>query len=104
MIAQITNNAGVIDAVANIVHYYSPTMSVESLTALAGSVFILARILRKAIPDNQQTGAIGQILKHCALEINPKTDASSDQPSKPVIEGAKPTLEAPQAPVITIKP
>lgn len=35
------------------------------------TLFVLARLLRKAIPDNWQTGVIGTALKHTALEVNP---------------------------------
>lgn len=35
--------------------------------------FFSARFLRKAIPDQMQTGIVGKLLAHAALEVNPTT-------------------------------
>lgn len=43
----------------------------RGLLSLGMAVFLFARVGRKAIPDAWQTGRIGSLLKHAALEINP---------------------------------
>ena len=99
-LAQITNT-NLIPDIARVVHDVSPDLSVESIVAFLGALFIAARSLRKALPDNIQTGKIGQVLKHLSLEINPKIGASPDEPAKPVIPDAPATIVAPQPAVIT---
>jgi hypothetical protein len=58
-------------AVGTLIHAIFPHISMEQIVAIVGAVVILARALRKAVPDNMQTALLGTILKHLALEINP---------------------------------
>ena len=88
MLAQITN---AVPDLAKFVHDVAPSLSYDQIVALIGSLVVIARILRKAIPDTKQTGTVGTILKHAALEINPPT-ASNPLPESPVeIQATSPT-------------
>ena len=48
---------------------------IKGLLGLAVAAFFGARLLRKGLPDQWQTGLIGTALKHAALEINPRANA-----------------------------
>jgi hypothetical protein len=48
---------------------------IKGLLGLAVAAFFGARLLRKGLPDQWQTGIIGSALKHAALEINPRANA-----------------------------
>ena len=61
---------------------------IKGLLGLAVAAFFGARLLRKGLPDQWQTGLIGTALKHAALEINPKANAPEQQAA---IAGAAPT-------------
>ena len=49
--------------------------AIKGLLGLAVAAFFGARLLRKGLPDQWQTGIVGTALKHAALEINPKANA-----------------------------
>lgn len=67
----VVTNPDVQQAVTTLVHALFPHVSMEQIVAIVGAVVILARALRKAIPDSMQTQLLGTVLKHLALEINP---------------------------------
>lgn len=70
--------------IAKVLKDFGVNVSVGSIASILGLVVIAARMLRKAIPDNLQTGAMGTALKHAALEINPSltpTPPSVPQPA-----------------------
>ncbi|MDE1868026.1 MAG: hypothetical protein KGI08_10000 [Thaumarchaeota archaeon] len=46
-------------------------ITASGIVQTVAAIFILARLLRKAVPDNWQNGPIGTVLKHSALEVNP---------------------------------
>jgi hypothetical protein len=73
MLAQITNSAVIPDSI-RLIRDLWPSLSIQDCINLIGAIFILARVLRKAVPDSMQTGSLGTILKHTALEINPQTN------------------------------
>ena len=81
-----TNTPDVSQAVATLVHAIFPHVSMSDITSLIGAVFVIARVLRKAIPDSAQTGQLGQLLKHLALEINPALGATIQKPETPPIQ------------------
>jgi hypothetical protein len=60
-------------AITTLIHAAFPHVSLDQIVSIVGAVVIIARALRKAIPDNLQTAAFGTLLKHLALEINPVT-------------------------------
>ena len=62
------------------------TKLVEAIGGLAASVMILARVLRKAVPDNWQTGILGRLLAHTALEVNPQLTPTPPNVAKPSVE------------------
>lgn len=68
---------------------------IETLGSIGAAILILARSLRKIIPDNLQTGSAGTLLKHFALEINP-------QKQLPVVVGD--AVQAPATPSPTAAP
>lgn len=72
MIAQITNSPNVGQAIGVLVHAVAPNINMTDVSEIVGAIFIIARVLRKVIPDNAQTGKLGTVLKHAALEINPQ--------------------------------
>jgi hypothetical protein len=63
---------------------FGVNLSVGSVASVLGLVVLGARLLRKAIPDNLQTGQLAQLLKHVSLEINPVTPPSPVKPPAPV--------------------
>ena len=68
---------------------------IKGLLGLAVAAFFGARLLRKGLPDQWQTGLIGTALKHAALEINPKANAPEQQAA---IAGTAPTNIQPAKP------
>ena len=59
---------------ADLVKLFSDILDSISFSGLSSAGFIAwvsARLLRKGVPDAMQTGIVGTILKHAALEINP---------------------------------
>ena len=78
-----TNTPDISQAVATLVHAIFPKLSFNDAVSFVGAVFLIARTLRKAIPDGAQTGQLGQLLKHLALEINPAKGAATDAPTVP---------------------
>jgi hypothetical protein len=72
ILAQVTNNPSTLVDAIRLIRDVWPNLSIQDCVNLIGAVFILARVLRKAIPDSMQTGSLGTILKHTALEINPQ--------------------------------
>ena len=88
MLAQATNVVStLIPDIAKVVQDIWPNVNLDQGIAIVSGIFILARGLRKAIPDNLQTGTLGTILKHAALEINPApstpTPPVAAQPKQP---------------------
>lgn len=79
MFAEIvsTNAPDVGQAIGVLVHAFAPNVSKEDVAIITALIPIIARILRKAIPDNLQTGNAGTVLKHIALEINPQSTPPS---------------------------
>jgi hypothetical protein len=74
-VVAVTNtvvNPDVSQAIQTIIHAAVPSLTTTDITTLVGAVVIIARILRKVIPDNAQLGKAGTFLKHLALEINPQ--------------------------------
>ena len=78
-----TNTPDISQAVATLVHAIFPKLSFNDTVSAVGAVFLIARTLRKAIPDNAQTGQLGQLLKHLALEVNPAKGATTEKPETP---------------------
>ena len=78
-----TNTPDISQAVATLVHALFPKLSFDDAVSTVGAVFLIARTLRKAIPDNAQTGQLGQLLKHLALEANPAQGATTEKPETP---------------------
>ena len=73
MLAQIvTNNVPNLGTAANDLYQVVMTNK-TSLLEVWGAIVLVARALRKLVPDNMQTGVAGTVLKHAALEINPTT-------------------------------
>lgn len=68
-------------ALTNLLHVLFPKLSVTSIAEFIAELFIIARLLRKAVPDNLQNGRIGTLLKHAALEINPPPAVTPPKPS-----------------------
>lgn len=64
----------------------------EALVAVWGAIVLVARALRKLIPDDKQTGTLGTVLKHAALEINPAT-ATNPVPPTTIQAQNLPTLK-----------
>jgi len=56
------------------------SQEIRGLLSLGIAAFFIARAGRKAIPDAWQTGKLGLVLKHIALEVNP-TSAPPAPPS-----------------------
>ena len=81
-----TNTPDVSQAVATLVHALFPKLSFNDCVSFVGAAFLIARVLRKAIPDSAQTGQLGQLLKHLALEINPALGATIQKPETPPIQ------------------
>ena len=84
-----TNTPDISQAVATLVHALFPKLSFSDAVSIVGAVFLIARTLRKAIPDNAQTGQLGQLLKHLALEINPAKGATTEKPETPPVNPPK---------------
>ena len=63
-------------------------INLSGLTSAGFIAWISARLLRKGVPDNLQTGIVGSILKHAALEINPEP-AIKPQPAAIAAEPSK---------------
>jgi hypothetical protein len=81
----VTNSPDVEQAINTLAKAFLPHVSSEQVEAVIGAIFILARVARKAIPDQYQTALLGTILKHLALEINPQLGIkvpSNSLPSK----------------------
>ena len=98
MIAQITNSPDIHQAVTTLIKAFWPHMTDEQIASLGMSIFLLARVLRKVIPDEVQNGKLGTLLKHLALEINPQTIQSTIQVVKDaeqVAQNIKPTNPEP---------
>jgi hypothetical protein len=60
---------------------------VEALGGLAAAVLVLARTLRKIIPDKSQVNGLGLALSHLSGEINPsiaKLSEAAAAPDKPI--------------------
>ena len=87
ILAQVTNNPSTLVDAVRLVRDIWPNLSMQDCVSLIGAIFILARVLRKAVPDSMQTGSLGTILKHTALEINPQTTPA---PSAPVVLAQSP--------------
>lgn len=90
MLAQIVTNSvptlnqsitGLYQVVAN---------NKESLLMVWGAIVLVARSLRKVIPDKLQTGSLGTVLKHAALEINPATPSNPVPATPTEIQAAAP--------------
>jgi hypothetical protein len=78
MIAQITNIVTITNtvtdvggAITTLIHSALPHLTAQEDVDIVGLLILVARLLRKFVPDNLQTGKAGQILKHIALEVNP---------------------------------
>ena len=83
MLAQIvTNSPNLVNDVAKVVQDITGG-NFDSIVATVGAIFLLARTLRKVVPDTWQTGKVGEVLKHAALEINPQVGGSTQQPQVP---------------------
>ena len=95
MLAQITTNIVTITntvtdvggAIATLVQSALPHLTGQEDLDVVGLIFLIARILRKAVPDELQTGKAGELLKHIALEINPVLGEL-----KPVVTIAEPLV------------
>jgi hypothetical protein len=55
-------------------------INLSGLTSAGFIAWVSARLLRKGVPDSMQTGIVGTVLKHAALEINPEP-AAKPQPA-----------------------
>lgn len=77
-IAQAT---GIPTAVLSVV----PLKGLFWLFILSVGVPVAARWLRKLVPDDLQTGAVGTALKHAALEINPNLTPTPPTVEKPAV-------------------
>ena len=64
-----------------------PHLTAQEDIDIVGLIFLAARIMRKAIPDNLQTGKAGELLKHIALEVNPVLGEL-----KPIVTLAEPLI------------
>jgi hypothetical protein len=79
ILAQVTTNvvtitntvSDVTGAFTTLVHAALPHLTAQEDIDIVGLIFLIARLLRKAIPDELQTGKAGELLKHIALEVNP---------------------------------
>lgn len=81
-----TNAPDVQQAIGTLIHALVPNVGMEQITTILGALFLLARVLRKAIPDHVQTGGLGTFLKHIALEINPQETPTPANVQKPTVE------------------
>ena len=74
IIAQITNSIPPDTAadIAKVFNDFGIHATASGIGQLLALIFIGARLLRKGIPDKMQTGIVGTVLKHAALEINPQ--------------------------------
>ena len=86
MLAQVVSNTvpPIITDIGRVITDICPTITLDQSVALVGAVFLIARTLRKAIPDNLQTGKLGTFLAHVALEINPKVLSPASKPVETV--------------------
>ena len=73
ILAQIVTNVptGTVQDIAKVLGDFGIHITATEVGQFIVSVFVIARILRKAVPDSWQNGAIGTALKHCALEVIP---------------------------------
>lgn len=62
-------------AAAALIHFIFP--SVTPVQAAMG-LYLVAKILRKAIPDKMQASQLGVWLAHTALEVNPTVQKLAD--------------------------
>ena len=63
---------------------FGMNVSVKGILSTLTMIFLGARILRKAVPDQAQTGWLGLILSHAALEVNPTPGMSPPPKTTPV--------------------
>jgi len=62
------------------------TKLIEAIGSLGAAILILARVLRKLVPDGWQTGIFGRLLAHTALEVNPQLTPTPPNVAKPSVE------------------
>ena len=77
ILAQATNSPDIQQAVETIAKAVFPHVSASQIEVLIPAIFVIARVLRKALPDNIQEGGFGRVLKHLALEINPASKSAN---------------------------
>jgi hypothetical protein len=65
--------------IAKVFQDFGVNVSVSGVAQFLILTFFGARYLRKGLPDRIQTGVIGTILKHAALEINPQNTPTPPQ-------------------------
>jgi hypothetical protein len=58
--------------IAKVLQDFGINISMSGIGQFVMLVFLGARLARKGVPDSLQTGFIGTILKHAALEVNPQ--------------------------------
>lgn len=81
-----------IDALANATGIPSEILKIMPLKALvwlfvvAVGLPVVSRYARKLIPDRLQTGKLGDVLKHTALEINPGLTPTPPKVPAPAVE------------------
>ena len=91
MVEVTTNSVTLVTDMARVVHDLVPNISMADIVEFITSIFLVARALRKVIPDNAQTGKLGEILKHAALEINPVVGVAVNDPV-PQSQNTPPTI------------
>jgi hypothetical protein len=91
MLAQIVTNTApdIAGDVIKLIHDFGYSVNPELVASILTFVFVIARVLRKALPTSVQAGSAGELLKHIALEVNPQTGASTAQPTTPVVPPTK---------------
>jgi hypothetical protein len=83
LLAQLTNlPPNLTQDIAKVLSDFGLNINYSDIVQVVAAIFIIARILRKGVPDNWQTGALGTFLKHAALEVNPQppTPIATTQP------------------------
>lgn len=99
-----TNYPTIPQALGGLIHAIFPNLTFTQIESAVATIFLAARILRKVIPDKFQTGKIGDVLKHSALEINPNLLATPPAVAKSTTELIDQTTGAKVEPVQTNQP
>jgi hypothetical protein len=60
-----------INDIAKVLSDFGFHVTASGVVQTIAAIFLLARLLRKGVPDSWQNNVVGTFLKHAALEVNP---------------------------------